>query len=102
MTAARRLRIRRAALDDLLARERVVARERGAAFAQAWSDALLAWLERLAETGAQIGTAHAERPGMRTFGYRRQVTVLARFTDEELQVARLYFRGQDWQRPDRT
>jgi len=100
VTAARRLRIRRAALDDLLARERVVARERGAAFAQTWSDALLAWLERLAETGAQIGTAHAERPGMRTFGYRRQVTVLARFTDEELQVARPYFRGQDWQRPD--
>jgi plasmid stabilization system protein ParE len=99
VTTPRRLRLRRAALDDLLARERVLARERGAAFARAWSDALLAWLQRLAETGAQIGTAHAERPGMRTFGYRRQVTVLARFTDDELQVARLYFRGQDWQRP---
>lgn len=100
MTTARRLRIRRVALDDLLARERVLARERGVAFARAWSDELLAWLERLAETGAQLGTAHDERPGMRTFGYRRQVTVLARFTDEELQVARLYFRGQDWRRPD--
>ncbi|MFP4126734.1 MAG: hypothetical protein ACLFU0_08825, partial [Alphaproteobacteria bacterium] len=69
---------------------------------RAWSDALVAWLERLAETGAQIGTAHTERPGMRTFGYRRQVTMLARFTDEDVQVARFYFRGQDWQRPDRT
>jgi plasmid stabilization system protein ParE len=100
VTAPRALRLRRAALDDLLARERVLARERGAAFARAWTDALVAWLERLAETGAQIGTAHAERPGMRTFGYRHRVTVLARFTDTELQVVRLYFRGQDWQRPD--
>jgi plasmid stabilization system protein ParE len=99
LTAPRALRVRRAALDDLLRHERVLARERGAAFAHAWTDALLAWLTRLAAAGAQIGTAHAERPGMRTFGYRRQVTVLARFTDGELQVARLHFRGQDWQRP---
>ena len=92
--------MRRAALNDLLAREQVLARERGAAFAAAWTDALVDWLAKLAEGGAEIGTAHHERTGMRTFGYRRQATVLARFTPGELQVVRLYFRGQDWQRPE--
>lgn len=100
MTRPRALRFRRAALDDLLARERVLARERGAAFGAAWTDALVDWLAKLAESGAEIGTAHDARPGMRTFGYRRQATVLARFTTSELQVVRLYFRGQDWQRPE--
>ena len=100
MTTPRALRFRRAALDDLLARERILGRERGDAFARAWTDALVAWLTRLAESGAQIGTAHPERAGTRTFGYRRQVTVLARYTADELQVVRLYFRGQDWQRPE--
>jgi len=76
----------------------VPARERGAAFARAWADGLPALLAGLARTGARIGTAHAERPGMRTFGYRRQFTVLARLTAGELQIVRLYFRGQDRQR----
>lgn len=35
---------------------------------------------------------------MRTFGYRRRATMLARFTAGELQIVRLCFRGEDWQR----
>ena len=94
----RALKLRRAAIRDLAARERLLARERGAVFAQRATDQLLAWLARVADGGAELGTAHDSRAGMRTFGYRRQATVLVRYTATEMQVVRVYFRGRDWQR----
>jgi hypothetical protein len=48
---------------------------------------LFAWLGRQADHGAQIGTEHPRRPGYRTFGYRRQATILARFETEALVIA---------------
>ena len=71
----------------------------GAAFALAWVAALFDWLSRLAESGAQIGTAQSRHPGFRSFGYRRQATILAEFAGGELRVVRVYFAGQDWTSP---
>ena len=42
------------------------------ALAEAWIEALLAWLERAAKSGATIGTAVGEEPASRIFGYRRK------------------------------
>lgn len=87
------------AISDIDRRARVLKAERGAAFAVAWVEALFDWLTRLAEGGAQIGTTRPRHPGFRSFGYRRQATILAEFAGGELRVVRIYFAGQDWTAP---
>lgn len=72
-------------------------RSRGADFAGRWRDLLIAWLKRQAASGAQFGTAHPRHAGYRTFGYKRQATILAEFTEDALDVVRVSFAGQDWQ-----
>lgn len=94
----RRLTLTKAALADLAARDRTLCRARGEAFADAWAVSFLDWLRGRAESGAQIGTAHPRHPEFRTFGYRRQATVLVEFSPDELRVVRVYFAGQDWTR----
>jgi plasmid stabilization system protein ParE len=94
----RRLLLTDEALRDIVDRARVLRDARGAAFALDWTDALLDWLESRAAAGAQLGTEHPSDPSFRTFGYRRQATVLAEFTDDELRIVRIYFAGQDWSR----
>jgi plasmid stabilization system protein ParE len=54
----RRLIVRDSALRDLLRHEHYLGAVRGTAFAEAWSEALLDWLENRAALGAQLGTAH--------------------------------------------
>jgi hypothetical protein len=68
----------------------------GSDFAGQWRDLLIAWLERQAASGAQYGTAHPRHARYRTFGYKRQATILAEFTDQAMDVVRIYFPGQDW------
>lgn len=92
----RRLLFDPRAVRDLERRARILRAERGRAFADAWTEALLAWLEKIAAGGAQIGTAHPVHAGFRTFGYKRQATILARFSDTDLRVVRIYIAGQDW------
>jgi len=94
---SRRLVLRERALRDIARHEDLLAELRGVAFAEAWTEALLQWLERLADLGAQYGTAHAKHPRYRTFGYRRQATILAEFSDDSLDVVRVRFAGEDWQ-----
>ena len=79
---SKRLVLRDSALRDLARHEKRLAAVRGDAFAEAWTEALLRWLEKLADLGAQYGTAHPRHPGYRTFGYRRQATILAEFSDD--------------------
>ncbi|WP_226583122.1 hypothetical protein [Acuticoccus sediminis] len=93
---ARRLVLTDEAIEDIARRGRVLAHARGRAFALDWSDAFLDWLEGCAARGAQLGTAHPVHTAFRTFGYRRQATVLAEFADDELRIVRVYFAGQDW------
>lgn len=94
----RRLLLDDQAARDIAARARILRRERGVAFAEFWVDALLSWLDALADGGAVLGTAHPEDRSLRVFGYRRQASILAEFAPEELRVIRVYFRGQDWSR----
>jgi hypothetical protein len=70
-------------------------------FAQAATDALLTKLEKLARTGAQLGTALGDDPAVRSFGYAKQASIVARFAPRELRVLRVYFTGQDWTRGSR-
>lgn len=93
----RRLILRQGALQDLLRHEAHLKAVRGTSFAAAWSEALLDWLEHRAALGAQFGTGHPTHPGYRTFGYRRQATILAEFTDDAMDVVRIRFAGEDWQ-----
>ena len=81
---------------DLQRRRRHLSEIRGPAFARANTDELVAWLERLADAGAQLGTAVGDDPAGRSFGYRKQATILARFPPGRLIVVRIYFTGQDW------
>lgn len=92
----RALRLSERALSDLQRRAIYLSGERGTDFAIVWSDALLAWLENIADIGAQLGTEHPFEPGFRTFGYKRQATILAEFLEAELRIIRIYFPGQDW------
>lgn len=94
----RRLVVLPSARADIARYARTLRQQRGAAFAAAWTIEIFAWLGRQAAHGAQIGTEHPRRPGYRTFGYRRQATILARFESDLLVVARLYPRGRDWAR----
>lgn len=93
---ARRLVLTDEAIEDIASRTRVLAFARGRAFALDWSDTLLNWLTGCAGSGAQFGTEHPAYAAFRTFGYRRQATILAEFADDELRVVRIYFAGQDW------
>ena len=92
-----RLVLSRQALADIASRGRILRAERGADFALAWTGAFLDWLDALARGGARIGTAHPRHPAFRSFGYRRQATVLAEFEAGEMRIVRVYFAGQDWQ-----
>ena len=89
--------LRDSALQDIVRHEKRLAEVRGEAFAAAYTEALLRWLERLADLGAQYGTAHPRHPGYRTFGYRRQATILAEFSNDAMDVVRIRFAGEDWQ-----
>jgi hypothetical protein len=85
----------------LARRARYLAGLRGEAFAEAYNVALLSWLGKRAESGAQLGTALEDDPQVRTFGYAKQATILARFEPETLRVLRVFFKGQDWRRGPR-
>ena len=91
------LRLSERALRDLDSRAAVLLRERGPEFAKQYCDLLLVWLEQAAFSGAQLGTQVGEQKHLRAFGYRRQATVLADFTEDQMRIVRIYFRGQDWQ-----
>jgi plasmid stabilization system protein ParE len=82
-------------------RETYLAQARSEDFAQAATDALLTKLANLARSGAQLGTALGDDPAVRSFGYAKQATIIARFTPGELRVLRVFFTGQDWTRGSR-
>jgi len=90
----RRLLISDSARQDLRRRIRYLTEQRDADFAVGWAFGLMRWLDRVALGGAQIGTEFPGAAGFRTFGYKRQATVLAEFRQAELIVLRVYFRGQ--------
>jgi plasmid stabilization system protein ParE len=90
---SRTLVLRRTALQDIARHERHLRKLRGSDFARAWAEALIDWLEQQAALGAQLGTSHPRRP----FGYRRQATILAEFTEDAMDVVRVRFAGEDWQ-----
>ena len=98
----RRLKLSQRASSDLRSRARVLKRERGEAFAIDYAEALITWLKRIAEGGAQLGTAVGDHPTLRSFGYRRQATILAEYTPSEMRIVRIYFRGQDWSQDHRV
>lgn len=83
---------------DIARRARYLADARGDAFAEASAADLLAWLRKLADSGAQFGTSYGEDPQLRAFGYLRQATVIVRFDPDEFRVLRIRFRGEDWRR----
>jgi plasmid stabilization system protein ParE len=84
---------------DMTRRVEYLSDLRGEAFADEYARKMVARLERLADTGVQLGTALGDDPRVRTFGYANHATVLARFGPEELLVMRVYFKGQDWRGP---
>lgn len=93
----RKLVLRRSALADIARREACLAKVRSPAFADGWTE-IPARLART--TGGARGTDRdgaSEVPAYRTFGYRRQATILAEFTDTTLDVVRVRFAGEDRQ-----
>jgi len=92
----RELKLTERAIRDIERRAGFLSHERGEDFARVWIDALIDWLEGIARGGAQLGTEHPTNKAFRTFGYKRQATVLAEFEDDEVRVVRIYFAGQDW------
>ena len=64
----RRLRILAAADRDIMRRARYLAGIRGRDFGEQFVVDLKLWLERPADGGAQLGTALAGDPSVRSFG----------------------------------
>lgn len=103
----RTLVLRVAALHDIARHEARLRERHGPEVVRAWTEApaRLARAPRRprravwhrAALGAQFGTAHRRHPDYRTFGYHRQATILAEFTDATLDVVRIRFAGEDWQ-----
>lgn len=93
---SRKLFLTERALEDIERRAVYLTTERGIEFAVLWSEALIDWLEKIAFQGAQLGTEHPSEKTFRTFGYKRQATILADFHENELRIVRIYFAGQDW------
>jgi plasmid stabilization system protein ParE len=93
----RRLVLRPRAIRDIDRQAAYLEGVRGVAFAERWREDLITWLVRHAASGAQYGTAHPRLTRYRTFGYKRQATILAEFADGEMDVVRISFAGQDWQ-----
>ena len=96
-----RLRTSKPADQDIARRALYLSELRGETFARDYTDRLVAWLRRVARSGAQLGTALGDDPRIRTSGYAGHATILARFTPDELLVMRVYFKGQDWRRHSR-
>jgi plasmid stabilization system protein ParE len=86
------------AARDIARRARYLAAERGEAFCERFAVEIKRWLEGLAAGGAQLGTALGDDPSVRSFGYLKQATIVARFEPGRLIVIRVYFKGQDWSR----
>lgn len=95
---SRKLFLTERALEDIERRAIYLTAERGIEFAVLWSEALIDWLEKIAVEGAQLGTEHPSDKTFRTFGYKRQATILADFQEAELRIVRVYFSGHDWSR----
>lgn len=70
-------------------------------FAERYTLNLLAWLRALASSGAQLGTAYGDDPKVRSFGYQKHATIVARFAPQELRIMRVFFKGQDWRQRTR-
>jgi len=94
----RRLGLSAPANRDIARRARYLAAKRGEAFGERFAVEIKRWLERLAAGGAQLGTALGDDPSVRSFGYLKQATIVARFEPGRLTVIRVYFKGQDWSR----
>ena len=94
--SSRRLVVAPRAEADLDRRARYLAEERGEAFAERYTEDLLVWLASLARTGARLGTAYGDDPTVRSFGCRKQATIVVRFQPATFRVLRVYFKGQDW------
>jgi len=94
----RRLKISPRAGADLERRVIFLAGQRGPEFAHRYVDELIVRLRKIATEGAQLGTARGADPALRTFGYKNQATILAYFAEDELEIVRVYFKGQDWSR----
>jgi hypothetical protein len=93
---ARRLDLARFANADINRRAKYLASVRGEEFAAKSAADLVPWLHKLAASGAQDGTAAGDDTRVRTFGYAKQATILARFEPGSLRVLRIFFSGQDW------
>ena len=94
----RRLLLTDRAVSDIEGRAVFLSQERGSKFAMLWAKSLVDWLEKIASAGAQLGTAHPHEGSFRTFGYKKQATILAEFKTSELRIIRVYFAVQDWSR----
>jgi hypothetical protein len=92
----RKLVLSEIAISDIARRGRMLRQHRDSAFARAWTASFLSWLRGRAESGAQLGSQHPHDQNFRTFGYKRQATLLVEYTQDEMRVVRVYFAGQDW------
>jgi toxin ParE1/3/4 len=52
------------------------------------------------EFAGERGRRHDDvRPGMRVVGFERRVGIAFIASDDEIRILRLYYGGQNWQRP---
>ncbi|MHC2105681.1 MULTISPECIES: type II toxin-antitoxin system RelE/ParE family toxin [unclassified Methylobacterium] len=86
-----------AAGDDLDWIYDTIAQAGTPAIASGFEQSIRAFCEGL-EYGAERGTLHSElRPGLRTIGFARRVTVAFTVEDRRVVILRIFYGGRDWE-----
>ena len=84
--------------EDLFDLYRHIAAEAGLAIAGAYIDPIEAACMSL-ETFPERGTRRDDiRPGLRTMGFERRATIVFLVTPNEVQIVRIFYGGQDFER----
>jgi toxin ParE1/3/4 len=92
------IRFRPHAEDDLIGLYDYVARERGRGVAAAYLDRIEAACRGLA-TFPQRGTRRDDiRPGLRTIGFERRVTIAFQVRKTDVVIVRIFYGGREFER----
>ncbi|MCB2054456.1 MAG: type II toxin-antitoxin system RelE/ParE family toxin [Geminicoccaceae bacterium] len=85
------------ALDDIERLVDWIARKAGPEIAAGYLTRLESYCRNLA-FGSKRGQARDDvRPGLRTVGFERRITVAFTVTDDSVVILRLFYGGRDWE-----
>jgi toxin ParE1/3/4 len=83
--------------DQLIELYRYLAERGSVAVATSFTDAIVDWCERLAHFPRRGTKRDDIRPGLRTIGFRRRVTIAFTVGDKTVTILGVYYGGRDFE-----